>query len=101
MNRSESTLVFPAGHPCFSGHFPSNPIVPAVALLAELVREVEERTSRVVSDVKGARFYSALRPDTVLSVAVETPSPSGEVIRVSCRNGKSLVIRASFLVSEA
>ena len=100
MNCSESTLVFPAGHACFSGHFPSNPIVPAVALLAELIREVEERTSKVVSGVKNARFYSVLRPDTVLSVAVEAPSPSEDVVRVSCRNGKSLVIRASFFVSE-
>jgi 3-hydroxymyristoyl/3-hydroxydecanoyl-(acyl carrier protein) dehydratase len=93
-------LVFPAGHACFSGHFPSNPIVPAVALLAELVRDVEGRTGKVVSGVKGARFYSVLRPDAVLSVAMDAPSSSEDVVRVSCRNGKSLVVRASFLVSE-
>jgi hypothetical protein len=50
--------------------------------------------------VKNARFYSVLRPDAVLSVAMDAPSSSEDVVRVSCRNGKSLVVRASFLVSE-
>lgn len=101
MNCPESTLVFPAGHACFPGHFPSNPIVPAAALLAELVCEVEGRTGKVVSGVKNARFYAAVPPDTVLSVVMEAPSSSGEVIRISCRSGNNLVVRASFLVSEA
>ena len=54
MRRVEVSIRFAAGDPCLEGHFPGNPIVPAAAILSELVALVEAELSRTVVEVTRA-----------------------------------------------
>lgn len=75
-----------------NGHFPNQPVVPAVAILdaaVELLRHVAGSNGRLHS-VKNAKFTSPLLPDQVVefegklvttgdwSVDLKTKSPEGE-----------------------
>jgi 3-hydroxyacyl-[acyl-carrier-protein] dehydratase len=55
----EIQITAPLDHPCYSGHFPGNPIVPGVLLLDLIVERLERGAPRVLGSVK---FHRALLP---------------------------------------
>lgn len=69
----DTKAPFPAGHPVFDGHFPDRPIVPAVALLAEVLAAVEAATRKPPTawTVAQAKFVAAVAPDTPLAISHE------------------------------
>jgi 3-hydroxymyristoyl/3-hydroxydecanoyl-(acyl carrier protein) dehydratase len=44
--RVETPLAVTSDHPAFEGHFPGKPILPGVAILAEVLAAVEAATAR-------------------------------------------------------
>ena len=71
---SAETRLHPES-PWFSGHFPGNPILPGVAVLAmvaEMIRHVEEKKKRKVriSGVKRVRFKQPVKPNELLFIEV-------------------------------
>jgi 3-hydroxymyristoyl/3-hydroxydecanoyl-(acyl carrier protein) dehydratase len=63
-----ASAKFPNDSAWFSGHFPDNPIVPGVALIAlvaEAVRERERSEGRfpVITGIRRVRFRLPVRPD--------------------------------------
>jgi len=73
--------MFPVGSPCLTGHFPGNPVVPAVAILADLVRWTEGELGRGVTGVKSARFRKPLLPDDRWRVTLEEADTDEVTIR--------------------
>ena len=71
MRKRERTLAFPADAPCLDGHFPGNPVVPAVAILAELIAWTETELGHAVSGVVSARFRSPLVPGADWRITLE------------------------------
>jgi len=79
----EGSFTVPADHPCLPGHFPNDPIVPAVLLL-EL----------------SCAVLRGLRPDLgplreVKTVKFTQPVRPGEPVRVSFSGGPAGVLRFS------
>jgi len=62
-----SPLAIPADHPAYAGHFPGNPVLPAVVLLDAAVRAICAAPCEIVS----AKFHEVVRPADVLSIEHE------------------------------
>lgn len=63
------------GSPWFSGHFPSEPVLPGIAVLylaAEMVRRREAEKGRTirVMGIKRVRFRLPVRPDEPISLSL-------------------------------
>ena len=96
MPTSRMTLAFSRQHHCLDGHFPDNPIVPAIAILAEVSVWVEAESGRPVAGVKSARFRAALRPETTWDLVMDR-SLDG-MIGVTGRNEGFIVMNAKFIM---
>lgn len=66
------TLAFEPGHRAFDGHFPGHPIVPAVALLAEVLAAVQAQTSLPPTAwvLANAKFLAPVLPGMPLAIAI-------------------------------
>lgn len=92
MQKAERTLAFSSDSPCLEGHFPGNPVVPAVAILAELIGWTEERLGRRVTGVTNARFRKPLLPDTTWQVVLE--ARTAEEATLIAQDGEGMTMRA-------
>ncbi len=74
------TVVIPADHPVFAGHYPGLPLVPGV-LLAGLVHDLVTGSQLVAAGDRGRiermRWRSPVRPGDELRVVL-TPSDTGD-----------------------
>ena len=57
-------------HPALAGHFPNNPIVPGVLILAHVQDAVTRATGARVAEVVTAKFHSFLTPTESFSIEV-------------------------------
>ena len=97
MRRSETSILFDERHPCLEGHFDGRPIVPAVAILAELAAWIEVETGRCVIGIERARFQASLLPNVRWKVELEERA-AGEV-RVACSHDGRLAMSAKFAMA--
>lgn len=58
-------------HPALAGHFPGNPIVPGVLVLARVSRAAEVALGARVSAVREAKFHAPLRPGQDFDIELE------------------------------
>jgi len=81
--RVVASARFPNDSEWFSGHFPDNPIVPGVALIALVGEAVSERErsegrSLVITGVRRVRFRLPVRPDDEVTLeAIRMPKKGG------------------------
>ncbi len=66
-----------ADHPAFQGHFPGNPLLPGVVLLAEVIEAVLRQPDLAAAvgpqpRIGVAKFLSPVRPGAVLGVALRS-----------------------------
>ena len=81
--RVVAAVRFPRDTDWFSGHFPGNPIVPGVALIALAAEAIIERErgegrSLAITGVRRVRFRLPVGPDDEVTLeAVRMPNPKG------------------------
>ncbi len=96
MRQSEMKLLFSKKHPSLQGHFPGNPVVPAAAILAELMAWAESETGRQVKAIKSARFRSALRPEVCWTVEME--ERADKTLGITCSDQGRVAMSAKLVL---
>ncbi len=95
---SPTTLTVSAGHPAFQGHFPGNPLLPGVALLAEVIEAVlTDAELRVLVGpqprIGVAKFLAPVLPGAVLGLQLR--AQNGRV-HFEIRQGERLAASGHF-----
>lgn len=88
---AEVALAIARDHPAYEGHFPGRPILPGVALLAEVMAALGAGDW----DVASAKFLAAVAPGDALALRHE-PQPGGGV-RFEVRSARGLVATGSLV----
>ena len=71
----EKAEAVPTDHPCLSGHFPGNPIVPGTLILDRVISLLERRRPETrVKEVISAKFMRPLLPGQAFDVSGEQKS---------------------------
>lgn len=92
------TLQVAHDHPAFAGHFPGQPLLPGVSLLAEVLEAVldEPALAALVGDtprIGAAKFLAPVRPGAQLTIQLEA-GPRG--LRFEVREGERLAASGQF-----
>jgi 3-hydroxyacyl-[acyl-carrier-protein] dehydratase len=90
----EQMIDFDAGQPVFAGHFPDDPLVPAVMLLEQVALAVRAWRGHRLARVLEAKFMAPLLPAqrAMLRLSEVPPNPDAR-IRFEIRRGDSLLAR--------
>ena len=75
-----TTVVIPAQHPAFSGHFPGAPLLPGVVLLDEMLQVLGGTQDGAPTwSIATAKFLHPVRPGETLTLEYEPPLPNGAI----------------------
>ncbi|WP_041066434.1 hypothetical protein [Thiolapillus brandeum] len=92
----EFEFTVDVNHPCIEGHFPDNPIVPAVVLLDQVLTGIDRVWSCQPRHLSQAKFLRPLVPGERATVCLERDATR---IRFSAKSGAELLFNGSFLLS--
>lgn len=86
-----SLLEIARDHPAFDGHFPGEPVLPGVVLLAEALALIETETGISLRDwtLESCKFHGAVRPGA--SVEISHAPHAGGARRFEVREQARLV----------
>lgn len=93
MRRVETSLSFAADDPCLDGHFPGDPVVPAAAILAEVVTLVETELARTVVEVTRAQFRRPLAPGVAWPITIEAADDGTVAVNSRVEGKAALTVR--------
>ena len=91
-------LHIAADHPAFAGHFPGQPLLPGVSLLAEVLEAIldDAALAAIVGDtprIGAAKFLAPVRPGATLSLQLDS---SARGVRFEARDGERIVASGQF-----
>lgn len=84
-------LFVPASHPALPGHFPGNPLIPGVVILAHVVSAAERLYgggARIVG-MPGVKFLTPVRPEQEILLLLTCTAEN--ILKFECRLGDQLV----------
>ena len=64
-------FCIPPNHPALPGHFPDNPIVPAVVIIQEVARRLTDLTGRQIDEVRQLRLQQPVLPGQRITMSCE------------------------------
>ena len=87
----ESALHVAADHPAYAGHFPGQPILPGVVLLAEALQAIARATGRDADrwTLGSAKFLHPVTPGTPLTLTHVVAEDGG--VRFEVRTAERVV----------
>jgi acyl-CoA synthetase (AMP-forming)/AMP-acid ligase II len=91
-------IRIPADHPSLAGHFPGNPLVPAVVLLDAVLAHIAGRRPGMVGRLPSVKFLSPVRPGESIRLDVEFTATSA---RFSGSRADARVFEGSLVFTDA
>jgi 3-hydroxyacyl-[acyl-carrier-protein] dehydratase len=93
--RVATALAVARDHPAYAGHFPGNPILPGVVILAEALAAIARATSVPVErwEVASTKFLEPVTPGTSLTLTHQRLD--GGAIRFEVRSPTGVVASGS------
>lgn len=84
-----------SSHPSLSGHFPGNPLVPGVVLLAHVIDVTEKLYEGKVrvTGMPAVKFLVPVRPEKEVQLSLLPVAPDS--LRFECRTEESMVATGS------
>ena len=99
MTEHSSSNEVSATHPCIAGHFPGNPVVPAVLLLQQVLDAVQAwRGSQwQLRRVVAAKFLRPLRPGEPFEIAMLL---AGTRVDFRCERNKQILAQGTLEITQ-
>jgi len=96
-----SDFTVPADHPSLAGHFPGQPVVPAVVLLDAVLAAIRKRAAFVLQSIPAAKFLQPVFPDERIELRIQFNLLEAATLRASFQGmrASSVVFEGSFIVS--
>lgn len=91
-------INIPMDHPSLAGHFPGNPLVPAVVLLDAVLAHIAERRPGMAGRFPSVKFLSPVRPGESIRLNVEFTASAA---RFSGSRGDARVFEGSLTFTDA
>jgi 3-hydroxymyristoyl/3-hydroxydecanoyl-(acyl carrier protein) dehydratase len=94
-SQRKATILVPREHPAIPGHFPGNPVVPAVLILHELILATRcwLGPDQGIHRLEQAKFLAPLRPD---EEAVIELARRGDAVHFSVHRGPVVIAKGAF-----
>jgi 3-hydroxymyristoyl/3-hydroxydecanoyl-(acyl carrier protein) dehydratase len=101
MNVIINDFVETADHPSLAGHFPGQPVVPAVVLLDAVLAAIRSRGDYVLRSIPVAKFLLPVLPDERVDVRIQFHSIDATQLRANFEGlrATALAFEGSFIVS--
>jgi 3-hydroxymyristoyl/3-hydroxydecanoyl-(acyl carrier protein) dehydratase len=96
------SFVVAADHPCLAGHFPGDPIVPAVLLLDLSCALLEQLRPELgpLREVRSVKFMQPVRPGEAVET-VFTPGAAPGTLRFTCSTAAGVAVQGQMLFGSA
>ncbi|NOY72547.1 MAG: hypothetical protein GXP14_09255 [Gammaproteobacteria bacterium] len=94
-----TSFNIPKNHPCFTAHFPSNPIVPGALLASWIISQLQQAiTDQTIMGIKNMKFLQAVHPGECCTLHADHNSNSQQ-LNVYCTIKSTIVCKGTLLLS--
>ncbi len=92
----EQKMLISHKHPSLPGHFPNNPVVPAVVILDQVIRLWQNKTNKQITQLSNSKFIQVLLADTHYTIHYKEAKKNGQIAFEIRDNKPTIIVRGSF-----